>query len=107
MMPPPIHVQEVLAAEAIFGPEVPSSAPLRAGHIPTAVAMSPAPTQLRIGCPQLRTDSAAVAEERSSAESEHRAFHLILELARRIRSPRSYVGYSFFVLLGITKNANP
>ena len=107
MMPPPIHVQEVAAAEAIFGPEVPSSAPLRAGHIPTAVAMSPAPTQLRIGCPQLRTDSAAVAEERSSAESEHRAFHLIWELARRIRSPSSYVGYSFFVLLGITKQCQP
>ena len=104
---PPIHVQEVDAAEAMFGPAVPSSVPLRAGHIPTAVAMSPARPQLRIGCPQLRRDCAAVAEESSCAESEYRVFQLILELARRIRSPRSYVGYSFFVLLGIAKNANP
>ena len=36
---PPIHVEEVDAAEAIFGPAVPSSAPLRSGHIPPAAAM--------------------------------------------------------------------
>ena len=104
---PPIHVQEVDAAAAIFGPAVPSSVPLRSGHIPSASAMSPARPQLRVGCPQLRRGCAAVAEESICAESGHKVFQTILELARRIRSERSYVGYSFFVLLAISKNANP
>ena len=34
-------------------------------------------------------------------------FGLILQLAREIRSPRSYVGYSFFVLLGVCKRCQP
>ena len=120
MMPLPIHVQEVDSAEAIFGPEVPSSVPLqdivaaepicepevpsavplRSGHIPTAVAMSPSRPQLRRNC-------AAVAEQTLFAESEHKVFQFILELSRRIRNPRSYVGYTFFVLLGICKNCQP
>ena len=93
---PPIHAQEVDAAEAMFGPAVPTSVPLRSGDVPPAVAMSLARPQLRIGC-------AAVAEESLSAEAGHKVFQTILELARQIRSPRSYVGYSFFVLLGVSK----
>ena len=58
---------------------------------------------MRMGCPQLP----AVAEASLFMESEHKVFQLILELARSIRSPRTYVGYTFFVLLGICKKCQP
>ena len=47
-------LQEVDAAvpmQEVNGPEIPSSVPLRSGHIPTAVSMSPSRPQLRMGCP--------------------------------------------------------
>ena len=103
-------LQEVDAAvpmQEVNGPEIPSSVPLRSGHIPTAVSMSPSRPQLRMGCPQLRRDCAAVSEASLFMESEHKVFQKIVELARSIRSPRTYVGYTFFVLLGICKNCQP
>ena len=103
-------LQEVDAAvpmQEVNGPEIPSSVPLRSGHIPTAVSMSPSRPQLRMGCPRLRRDCAAVSEASLFMESEHKVFQKIVELARSIRSPRTYVGYTFFVLLGICKNCQP
>ena len=103
-------LQEVDAAvpmQEVNGPEIPSSVPLRSGHIPTAVSMSPSRPQLRMGCPQLRRDCAAVSEASLFMESEHKVFQKIVELARSIRSPRTYVRYTFFVLLGICKNCQP
>ena len=104
---PPTHAQEVDAADAIFGLAVPSSVSLRSGHIPPAAAMSLDCPQLRRDCPQLRRDCAAVAEQSNVAESAHKVFQAIVELGRRIRTPRLPVGYSFFVLLGLCKQCQP
>ena len=104
---PPTHAQEVDAADAIFDLAVPSSVSLRSGHIPPAAAMSLDCPQLRRACPQLRRDCAAVAEQSKVADSAHKVFQAIVELGRRIRTPRLPVGYSFFVLLGLCKQIQP
>ena len=100
---PAAPLQQQVEPENDAAVPIPSSVPLRSGHIPTAVAMSPSCPLMRMGCPQLP----AVAEASLFMESEHKVFQLILELARSIRSPRTYVGYTFFVLLGICKNCQP
>ena len=100
---PAAPLQQQVEPENDAAVPIPSSVPLRSGHIPTAVAMSPSCPLMRMGCPQLP----AVAEASLFMESQHKVFQLIYQLARSIRSPRTYVGYTFFVLLGICKNCQP
>ena len=85
---PPIHVQPVDAGDASFGPE---SAELRAGAAPAPAPLDP---QLWIEAEQDGGDAVA---------AEHRVYSRILELAMEIQSDFHYVGYLFFVLMGLVK----
>lgn len=80
MLGPPIHVQEVSPSDAIFGPVPPESAPLRKCDAPPAAKLDP---QWRMS-------------RNVSCSEEHELYTLIVRLAREIRRPRAYVGYSFF-----------
>ena len=65
---------------------------------------------LRVGCvpapapcdPQLRTHALTSAV----ADRGQKIFETILSLAREIRTPRRYVGYSFLFCWGLPDNAN-
>ena len=96
-MGPPIHVQPVDPAAVSFGPSPPSSAPLRAGQAPTPASLDP----------QLRMGAVSGIRETDAAASGHTIFDHIMRLAREIRTPRTYVGYSFFVLMGLAKKCQP
>ena len=96
---PPIHLQPVSSAEVSFGPKPPSGAALQAGHIPPPATIDP---QSRALVPK-----AAVAGAKAEpANPGHRIFARILALAREIRTPRSYVGYSFLYCWDLPGNAN-
>ena len=87
MMAPPVHVQEVDPTGVSF---CPGSAPLHSGHIPEPAAIDP----------QLRME--ALSGNRHGADIVgQRLFAKIWTLARQIRTPRTYVGYSFFLLVAI------
>ena len=90
---PPIHVQTVDAGEASFGPE--------SAELPTGTAPAPAPLdpQLRVGTEQQRScgDDAAAAQ--------HCVHSRVFDLANEIQRVRAYVGYVFFVLVGLLKKA--
>ena len=94
LLPPPIHVQEVEPAVAVFGPAPPTSAPLRLGFAPPPATFDP----------QLREKTALGAD---AADPGHKVLGQILKLAREIRTPYTYVGYSFFVLLGMARKCQP
>ena len=92
MAGPPIHVQPVGAGDASFGPA--------SAELPTGAAPAPAPfdPQLRMEVEQQRGDAAA---------AEHRVYSRIWDLAMEIQSDFHYVGYVFFVLMGLLKKCQP
>ena len=92
MVGPPIHVQPVDAGDASFGP---ASAKLPAGAAPAPAPLDP---QLRIDVEQERGDAFA---------AENRVYSRILDLAKEIQTDVHYVGYVFFVLMGILKKCQP
>jgi hypothetical protein len=49
----------------------------------------------------------AVAAMSSVRHAEQQILHTLLALAREIRKPRAYIGYSAFVLMGLHKKARP
>ena len=99
MLGPPIHVQEVSPSEVSFGPGPPQSAPLHKGHAPPAAKLDP---QWRMTLKSARESALADGSQR-----EQELFTLIVRLAREIRTPRSYVGYSFLVLLALARKCRP
>ena len=115
----PIHVQPVNKAEAVFGPQPPGLAPLTAGEIPPPAALDP---QLRAAAfseslspvsqdPQLRgPTSGPTSPGVGPGDREHakaRIYDKIFRLAREIASARAYVGYVFFVILGVMRKCKP
>ena len=50
---------------------------------------------------------AAAAEEDPAVAAQHRIQGRLLTLAREIRRPKAYVGYSAFVLMGLLKRCRP
>ena len=97
-MGPPIHLQPVTSEEVSFGPKPPAGAPLHSGNIPPPATCDP---QLRA----LASQSAVAGAD--AANPGHKIVGRILAMAREIRSPRAYVGYSFFVLLGLARKCKP
>ena len=95
---PPIHLQPVTSEEVSFAPKPPVGAPLHSGNIPPPATCDP---QLRA----LASQSAVAGAD--AANPGHKIFGRILALPREIRSPRAYVGYSFFVLLGFARKFTP
>ena len=92
MARPPTHVQPVDAGDVSFGPE---SAELRAGAAP-----APAPLDPQLWIEAEQDGGGAVA-------AEHRVYSRIPELAMEIQSDFDYVGYLFFVMMGLLKKCQP
>ena len=92
---PPTVVQQVEPSPS------PASAPLL-GMCPPAPA---APVGI------VHADPTAVAAGHAAVSSvrhaENQILHTLLTLAREIRKPRAYIGYSAFVLMGLLKKARP
>ena len=97
---PPIHLQPKTYSEVSFGPKPPAGAPLHAGSIPSPATIDP---QLRA----LASKSAVAGARAETTNPGQRIFARILALAREIRTPRTYVGYSFFVLVGLARKCQP
>ena len=97
VMCPPIHLRPCAPAEVSFGPAPPESVPLRTGCIPPPAAIDP----------QWRKAILKSSEPPLATAAGHKMFHSILSLARSIRTPRTYVGYIFFVLLGLARKRRP
>ena len=52
-------------------------------------------------------DAAATASTESAVAAHHKIETQLLTLAREIRSPHAYVGYSTFILMGLAKKCQP
>ncbi len=74
----------------------------RLGNILTVPAAPPS-TALVLPAPP----SAAVAADAPTARGKAEVLARMLRVARQIRRPRAYVGYSFFVLLGLSRKSRP
>ena len=92
LMGAPIHVQEVDREAVVFGPAAPGHAALRTGQIPLPAA-APEP-QLRLELASVSTRGSVHSSGAHASGNQHEA---VFSLGREIRTPRHYVGYSFFV----------
>ena len=109
---PPIHVQEVAENDVPLGPAPPTSASLHANYIPPPHPFDP---QWRASAQMQWLLNPAVAEQSNEIPqwrgnptvAEQSTFQVILTLARQMATPRAYVGYIFFVLVGLMRKCRP
>lgn len=99
-METPIHLQPVTAEQGTWQPQN--------AQLPTSTGSTPAAAEPD---PQWRTLPCAVTDVGTSATAlamaEHKLYSRIFTSARDIARERSYVGYSFFVLLGLARLCKP
>ena len=91
--------------DQVKAPDCPQKAPLHCIH-PAA----PMPPDLDPPQPQSGESATAVAVTAvlpSPVAAKHRIESKLLALAREIRRPRAYVGYSAFILMGLLKKQRP
>ena len=98
---PPIHVQEVAEKDVPLGPATPTSASLHANYIPP-----PHPCDPWTSDPAVAEKSKEVGVDAPMSGKE-KTFQVVLTLARQMSTPRAYVGYIFFVLVGLVRQCRP
>ena len=100
---------ELVPASAV-GPAIPMS-PIEAPSTPKTAALKrlkpPAPASLPDLTDGSDVNTAAVAGVPPEVQAKHQIDAALLRLAREIRQPRAYVGYSAFVLMGLLKKCQP
>ena len=100
---------ELVPASAV-GPAIPMS-PIEAPSTPKTAALKrlkpPAPASLPDLTDGSDVNTAAVAGVPPEVQAKHQIDAALLRLAREIRQPRAYVGYSAFVLMGLLKRCQP
>ena len=101
-VPPGDGTVDVLQ-DQVPAPDCPHKAALHCMH-------PPAPAPPLDDPPQSSEDATAVAVTAvlpDSVAAKHRIESKLLALARQIRTPRAYVGYSAFILMGLLKKGRP
>ena len=104
-LPPPCEPPNVAAVlESSGGPQTPAAP--QGAVLQSLKAPAPAsPIDMDVSDDDVVMTSATPAA--SAVKAQEKIYALLLALARSIRKPKSYVGYSAFILMGLLKKRRP
>ena len=105
----PLEPAPVVLPVTVVGPavEVPPPVPTQAALLSFKAAAPAAPVDLTDDGDDIASAVAVTAAASARVAAKHRIDTALLALARKLRRPREYVGYSAFALMGMLMKCQP